>query len=117
MGEHVASPRRSGGGGRIFKGDPDRPLVTGCVYNAEQIPPYKLPDNRSITTFKSYSYPGGDGFNELRFEDKKGKEQVFLHGEKDIDVRIKNDRRESIGRDRHLIVKRDKLEEVDRDLV
>ena len=99
----------------FLEGDPDRPLVTGCVYNADQTPPYKLPDNRSITTFKSYSYPGGDGFNELRFEDKKGKEQVFLHSEKDLDVRVKNDRRESIGRDRHLVVKRDKLEEVDRD--
>jgi type VI secretion system secreted protein VgrG len=99
----------------FLEGDPDRPLVTGCVYNADQTPPYKLPDNRSITTFKSYSYPGGDGFNELRFEDKKGKEQVFVHGEKDLHIRIKNDRREWIGRDRHLIVKRDKLEEVDRD--
>jgi type VI secretion system secreted protein VgrG len=99
----------------FLEGDPDRPLVTGSVYNADQTTPYKLPDNRSITTFKSYSYPGGDGFNEFRFEDKKGKEQVFLHGEKDLDIRVKNDRREWIGRDRHLIVRRDKLEEVDRD--
>jgi type VI secretion system secreted protein VgrG len=57
----------------------------------------------------------GDGFNEIRFEDKKGQEQVFIHGEKDQDIRIKNDRREWIGNDRHLVVKRDKREHIERD--
>ena len=79
------------------------------------MPPYKLPDEQSKMTLKTLSYPGGGGFNEFRLEDKKGSEQVFIHGEKDLDVRIKNDRREWIGRDRHLIVQRDKLEQVARD--
>jgi len=99
----------------FLDGDPDRPLITGLVYNGESMPPYKLPDEKTKATFKSYSSKGGGGFNEFRFEDKKGSEQVFLHGEKDIDIRIKNDRREWIGRDRHLVVKRDRKELVERD--
>ena len=88
----------------FLEGDPDRPLITGSVYNADQMPPYALPDEQTKSTMKSMSSKGGGGFNEIRFEDKKGSEQIFIHGEKDIDIRIKNDRREWIGRtapDRH----------------
>jgi type VI secretion system secreted protein VgrG len=99
----------------FLEGDPDRPLITGRVYNADHVTPYKLPDEKSKSTLKTLSYPGGGGFNELRMEDKKGSEQVFIHGEKDLDVRIKNDSREWIGRDRHLIVQRDKIEQISRD--
>lgn len=97
------------------EGDPDQPIIVGSVYNADHMPPYELPKEKTKSTVKSYSSKGGDGFNEIRFEDKKGEEQVFIHGEKDLDVRIKNDRREWIGRDRHLIVKRDKREQIERD--
>jgi type VI secretion system secreted protein VgrG len=79
------------------------------------MPPYTLPDNQTQSTWKSMSSKGGGGFNELRFEDKKGSEQIFIHGEKDMDMRIKNDRREWIGEDRHLVVVRDKLEQTGRD--
>ncbi len=99
----------------FLEGDPDRPIITGSVYNADQMPPYTLPDEKTKSALKSMSSKGGGGFNEIRFEDKKGSEQVFLHGEKDIDIRIKNDRKEWIGRDRHLIVTRDKFEQVQRD--
>ena len=99
----------------FLEGDPDRPIITGSVYNADQIVPYSLPGEQTKSTWKSLSSKGGGGFNELRFEDKKGSEQIFLHGENDLDFRIKNDRRESIGRDRHLTVARDKLEAVQRD--
>jgi len=99
----------------FLNGDPDQPIIVGSVYNAESMPPYTLPDEKTKSTFKSYSSKGGAGFNELRFEDKKGSEQVFLHAEKDVDLRVKNDRREWIGRDRNLIVKRDKKELVERD--
>jgi type VI secretion system secreted protein VgrG len=99
----------------FLEGDPDRPIITGSVYNADQIVPYSLPGEQTKSTWKSMSSKGGGGFNELRFEDKKGSEQIFLHGEKDLDVRIKNDGRESIGRDHHLTVARDKLEAVQRD--
>jgi len=99
----------------FLEGDPDRPIITGSVYNAVQMPPYTLPDNQTQSTWKSMSSKGGGGFNELRFEDKKGSEQIFIHGEKDMDMRIKNDRREWIGEDRHLVVVRDKLEKTGRD--
>ena len=97
----------------FLEGDPDRPLITGSVYNADHIPPYALPDNKTQSTIKSLSSKGGNGFNELRFEDKKGSEQIFIHGEKDEDVRIKNDSREWIGNERHLIVKKNQFELVE----
>jgi type VI secretion system secreted protein VgrG len=96
----------------FLEGDPDQPIITGCVYNAETMPPYKLPDEKTKMTIKSDSSTGGGGFNELRFEDKKGSEQVFIHGEKDMDVRVKNDSREYIAHERHSIVVKDKLEKV-----
>ena len=98
----------------FLEGDPDRPLITGRVYNAEQDPPYLLPDFGTRTTFKTRSSTGGgeDNYNELRFEDKSGAEQIFVRGEKDYDTRIKNDSREWIGNDRGLIVKNDQKESV-----
>ena len=96
----------------FLEGDPDRPIITGRIYNAQSRPPYDLPGNKTISTLKSNSTKGGDGFNEIRFEDKEGDEQIFIHAEKDEDVRVKNDVKEWIGQDRHLIVKRDQLEEV-----
>jgi type VI secretion system secreted protein VgrG len=91
-----------------LEGDPDRPLVTGVVYNAEQMPPYKLPDEKTKSYLKTNTSKGGDGYNELRFEDKKGSEQIFVHGEKDMDVRVKNDSRENIGHDRHQTIGQEK---------
>ncbi|MGA2434937.1 MAG: type VI secretion system tip protein VgrG, partial [Bryobacteraceae bacterium] len=99
----------------FLEGDPDRPIITGRVYNAIEMPPYTLPGEQTKTTFKTNSSKGGGGFNELRFEDKKDSEQIFLHGQKDQDIRIENDRREWIGEDRSLIVQRDKIEQIQRD--
>ena len=99
----------------FLEGDPDRPIITGRVYNADQVVPYTLPDEQTKSTVKSMSSKGGGGFNEIRLEDKKGSEQVFIHGEKDEDIRIKNDAREWIGQDRSLIVIRDQMEKVGRD--
>lgn len=99
----------------FMEGDPDQPIITGTVYNQEAMPPYKLPDEKTKMTIKSDSSVGGNGFNELRFEDKKGSEQIFIHGEKDLDVRIKNDRREWTGKDQHLIVKNDRREKIEQD--
>jgi type VI secretion system secreted protein VgrG len=99
----------------FLEGDPDQPIIVGCVYNPQTMPPYTLPDEKTKSTIKSNSSKGGQGFNEFRFEDKKGSEQIFVHGQKDQDIRIKNDRRELIGNDRHLIVTRDKRERIKRD--
>jgi type VI secretion system secreted protein VgrG len=99
----------------FLEGDPDQPVCTGCVYNADFMPPYTLPAEKTKSTIKSMTTIGGEGFNELRFEDKKGSEQVFIHAQKNMDIRVKNDRMETIERDRHLEVKRDKFEVVTRD--
>jgi type VI secretion system secreted protein VgrG len=97
----------------FIEGDPDRPMVTGRVYNAATMPPYPLPDEKTKSTIKTNSSIGGEGFNEIRFEDKKGEEQVFIHAEKNQDIRVKNDCFEWIGNDRHLIVKKDQKEHVE----
>ena len=99
----------------FIEGDPDAPLVTGCVYNGANTPPYALPAEATRTALKSNSSKGGDGFNELRFEDRKGEEQLFVHAQKDVDLRTRNDRRESVGNDRSLTVERDRLETTRRD--
>jgi type VI secretion system secreted protein VgrG len=99
----------------FLEGDPDHPLVTGVLYNGVAKPPYDLPGEKTKSTIKTNSSEGGGGFNELRFEDKKGSEQIFIHGEKQLDERIKEDRLAWIGRDTHLIVERDRIEKVARD--
>jgi type VI secretion system secreted protein VgrG len=99
----------------FLNGDPDQPIVVGSVYNAECMPPYALPDEKTKSTFKSYSSKGGGGFNEIRFEDKKGSEQLFIQAEKNQDNRVKNDSMEWVGANRHLIVGADQLELVSGD--
>ena len=86
----------------FIEGDPDRPIVTGRVYNGEAKPPYPLPDNATQTGIKSRSSKGGtpDNFNEIRFEDKKGEEQVYIHAEKNQDIVVENDETHSVGHDR-----------------
>jgi type VI secretion system secreted protein VgrG len=98
----------------FINGDPDHPIVTGCVYNGEQTVPYTLPEYQTRSTFKSRSSKGGgeDNYNELRFEDKTSEEQVFIRGEKDYDTRIKNDSREWIGNNQSIMVQNDRMEKV-----
>lgn len=102
----------------FLDGDPDRPLVTGRVYNADQMPPYALPENGTRSTFKTLSSKGGGStnYNELRFEDKTGSEQVFLRGEKDLDIDINHDARAHIVHDLSLLVNHDQTEEIDGDM-
>jgi type VI secretion system secreted protein VgrG len=99
----------------FLEGDPDQPIITGRVYNAEQMPPLNLPTEKTRSTIKTSSSKGGGGSNEISFEDKKGDEQLLLHAEKDLDFRVKHDRREHVGNDRHLVVVRDKIQKVERD--
>ncbi|MDF5979661.1 type VI secretion system tip protein TssI/VgrG [Pseudomonas aeruginosa] len=88
----------------FIDGDPDRPLVTGCVYNGDNALPYALPDNQAQSGIKTNSSKGGGGFNELRFEDKKDAEEVFLQAQKDLNVNVLNDSTASIGHDETLTV-------------
>ena len=95
----------------FLEGDPDQPLVTGAVYNAQQTPPYPLPAERSKSTVKTNSYKG-DGFNELRFEDKSGSEEIFVHAQKDQNEVILHDHTTDVGNDQTLKVGHDQSETV-----
>ncbi|RFU48314.1 type VI secretion system Vgr family protein [Paraburkholderia sp. DHOC27] len=106
----------------FLEGDPDRPIITGRVYNAEQMPPYELPANMTQTGIKSRSSKGGSAANcnEFRFEDKKGAEQVLLHAEKDQSIEVEHDethwvghdRRKNVDNDETTVVKHDRTETV-----
>lgn len=84
----------------FIEGDIDRPIITGRVYNAEQMPPYGLPDQKVISGLKSNSTKGGGGYNEYVFDDTKGNELIREHGQFDKDSTIENDLREHVLHDR-----------------
>ena len=94
-------------------GDPDRPVVQGCLYDSEHRPPYALPDHKTRSTIKSESSPGGGGFNELRFEDKAGSEQIYLHAQKDLDEVVLNDHTTQVGGDQTNSVHQNQTQTVD----
>lgn len=98
----------------FLEGDPDRPIITGRVYNAEQTPPYDLPANQTQSGMKSRSSKGGgtDNFNEIRMEDKKGSELLYIHAEKDQELNVEHDRTKSIGNDETVSVGRNRTESV-----
>ena len=122
----------------FLEGDPDRPLVTGCVYNGDAMPPYALPDNQTRSTIKSNTSKGGGGFNEIRFEDKKDSEEIFVQAEKDFNrvvknndtlkvgfekkdkgdqtIQIANDQSLEVDHDRKVHVKNDQTVAIDNDL-
>ena len=93
----------------FLEGDPDRPLITGSVYNANCMPPYELTANKTQSGIKSRSTTGGsaDNFNEIRMEDKIGEEELYIHAEKNHTNITENDRNESVGHDRSCSVKHD----------
>jgi type VI secretion system secreted protein VgrG len=88
----------------FLEGDPDRPIVTGSVYHGTNVPPYQLPAEKTKSTLKSQSSLGGGGFNEIRFEDRAGSEEIYLHGQKDWTIAIENDKNQTIGRNETLQV-------------
>jgi type VI secretion system secreted protein VgrG len=81
----------------FLEGDPDRPLVTGCVYNGDNKHPYTLPNDKTQSGLKSHSSKGGNGYNEFMFEDYKDKELVRMHAQKDHDVTVRNSETWTIG--------------------
>jgi type VI secretion system secreted protein VgrG len=104
----------------FLEGDPDRPVVVGRVYNAENMPPFKLPANASVTGMKTLSL-GSDGksvagkWNELRFDDRDGSEQVYLQAQKDYDRRVLNDAKVWVGNESHQHVAADVFDKFDAD--
>lgn len=77
-------------------GDPDRPIVTGCVYNGGNTPPYPLPEDKTKSTIKTKSSVGDGGSNELRFEDKAGSEEIYIHAEKNLNEVVKHSHSTSV---------------------
>jgi type VI secretion system secreted protein VgrG len=86
----------------FLEGDPDRPIITGRVYNAAEMPPYDLPANQTQSGIKSRSSKGGSpaNFNEIRFEDKMGSEMLTIHAEKDQEISVEHDESHTVGHDR-----------------
>ncbi|HEJ9539877.1 TPA: type VI secretion system tip protein VgrG, partial [Proteus mirabilis] len=105
-----------------LNGDIDRPIITGCTYDGRNAPPIKFPENKTQTTFRSQTHKG-EGFNELRFEDAGGKQEVFLHAQKDMNTRVLHDRTthvlhdhvEVIENNQQMQVKGSRTETIDKD--
>lgn len=105
-----------------LEGNPDNPLITGCVPNKVMPVPYALPANKTKTVLRSHSSPASGGYNELSIEDRAGQEKVYLRAQRDIeqlvlndsDAKIGNDRREHITRDSHSLIGNDRFEQVDK---
>ncbi len=101
----------------FLEGDPDQPLITGRVYNAEQMPPWELPANSTQSGILTRSSKGGSvaNANAIRFEDKKGSEQLWIHAEKNQDIGVENDESHSVGHDRTKTVDHDETSHIKHD--
>lgn len=99
----------------FLEGDPDRPIITGRVYNGDNMPPYALDSEKVKSTIKSNSTKGGGGYNEYRFDDTKGSEEIFQHGQKDLTIVTENDKNQSTGHDETLKIGHDRSKTVGND--
>ena len=93
----------------FIEGDPDHPLITGSVYNGKFKPPYDLPANKTQSGIKTRSTPNGtaENFNEIRFEDKKGSEEINIHAERNLSTSVEADESRSVGGSRSTTVQKD----------
>ncbi|MCO7246940.1 type VI secretion system tip protein TssI/VgrG [Halomonas sp. Mc5H-6] len=98
----------------FLEGDPDQPLITGRTYHAVNTAPYPLPEHKTRTVLRTQSHKA-EGFNELRFEDEAGEEQIWLHAQKDLELLTLNDRIEETSNDSFLKVNNDRISEIDND--
>lgn len=95
----------------FLEGNPDRPIITGRVYHGHNMPPYALPEHKTRSTIKTLSSKGGGGYNEIRFEDKKGEEEVFIRAEKDLDQRTLDTHKQWIGHEHQQLVEHNEYRE------
>ncbi len=95
----------------FLEGDPDQPIVTGRTYHATNRPPYELPANKTRTVLRTETHKG-EGFNELRFEDQAGQEEIYIHGQKDLNVLIQNDAAWHIKHDQHTDIDNERVTRV-----
>lgn len=96
----------------FLQGDPHQPIVTGRVYNGDNMPPYPLPSEKTKSTIKSNSSTGGGGSNEIRFEDGKGNEEIYIHSQKDWTIAVENDKNQTVGHDETLAVTNNRTKKV-----
>ncbi len=94
-----------------LNGDIDRPIITGCTYNGRNRPPLELPKEKTRTTFRTKTHKG-DGFNELRFEDEGGREEIYLHAQRDNNIHINHNKTQHVGHDEMHTVVNDRKHEV-----
>ena len=95
----------------FMEGDPDKPLITGRVYNAELMPPFGLPDKKVVSGMKSKTYKGG-GYNEFTLDDSPGEEKIVVHGQYDMESTIEHDESYTIGNNRKTDVGVDDTENI-----
>lgn len=96
----------------FMEGDPDKPLISGCLTNSANPAPYPLPAHKTRTVFRSRSSPGGKGFNELHLEDRAGQELIYLRAQRDMEQRIEHDSRLEIGNERRETIKGNSISEL-----
>lgn len=99
----------------FLDGDPDRPLCVGCVYNGDHRTPYTLPDERTKTTIRTQSSPGGDGHNELTFEDAAGAEEVYVRAQRNLRTQVLQSESRTVGADQSVQIGNDQTLAVDGD--
>ncbi|MGF1868054.1 type VI secretion system tip protein VgrG [Enterovibrio norvegicus] len=95
----------------FLEGDPDQPIITGRTYHAKNLTPYKLPTHKTMTVLRTETHKG-EGYNELRFEDEADNEEIFVHAQKNMAIKVRNSKDErvdynrttSIGNDEELVV-------------
>lgn len=96
----------------FLEGDPDQPMVMGCVYNADQVQPYPLPAYKTRSVIRTNTTPGGGACNQIHFEDKAGNEEFYMHASGELNLHVEVDRHETVKGERHLEVYKDRNESV-----